>query len=80
MGLVTSCCKTSHEDPDERVPLKTNKGGNGGIIIPNFSTKDPSDDFIVDPAIKQFLENFSSDDDATNGNDAIFDELVKQQD
>lgn len=80
MGIVTSCCKKNQGDMEERVPLKTNKGGSGGIIMSSFSTKEPSDDFIVDPIIRQFLEDQSDDDDQQNVNYDDFDDLIKQQD
>ena len=82
MGIIFSCCKQKggNADLEERMPLKTNKGGNGGIIIGKSNQNDQVDDFVIDPEIQKFLDNFSSDDDGGAGKDDDFEDDIIQED
>ena len=82
MGIIFSCCRSKGGDAEERMPLKTNKGGSGGIILGKNGQNDQVDDFVIDPEIQKFLDNFSSDDDGTGGHDDddFEDDIIQEDD
>lgn len=77
MGSVFSCCGQNNGDAEERVPLKANRGGSGGVIVGKNDQIEPADNFVIDPEIQKFLDNFSSDDGA-QGTDDNFEDAVIQ--
>ena len=79
MGAVFSCCKQSHGDAEERVPLKANRGGNNAIVVGKNDQVEPADNFVIDPEIQKFLDNFSSDDAAQSSNENFDDAVIQAE-
>lgn len=73
MGGVFSCCSNGYEKADERIPFKNNKGSPVNLKGSNGANEE---DFIIDPEIRAFLDNFTSDDDDGQQNDDEFENIL----